>query len=76
MPADMTDAELLELQFGKERRLRLLSEAEASDRLERAGKPRMCIERSDEATSDETCRRPTMSRPGNGQAALRGWTTR
>ncbi len=57
VPADMTDAELLELQFGKERRLRLLSEADASDRLEQVGKPRMCIERSDEAANDETCRR-------------------
>ena len=55
VPADLTDAQLLELQFGSERRLRLLSQAEASDRLEEAGKSRLCIQRSDEATSDRTC---------------------
>ena len=51
VPHDMSDTELLDLQHNR-RRLRLLTAAEASDRLEEAGRPRVTFARNDPALSD------------------------
>lgn len=56
VPHDMTDRELLDLQHG-DRRLRLLTEAEASDRISDAKRPRMILACSDDDTGDEARRR-------------------
>ena len=56
VPHDMTDRELLDLQHG-ERRLRLLTQAEASDRLDGAKRPRAVLASSDDDTGDEARRR-------------------
>jgi putative transposase len=55
VPADMTDLELLRLQDGG--RLRVLAQAEASDLLEREGKPRVTAAVADPAACEEMRRR-------------------
>lgn len=52
VPRDMTDRELLELQHGAERRLRLLTTSEASDRLSDAGRPRVTFTSGEPGASD------------------------
>lgn len=52
VPADMTDQEFLDLQH-KERRLKLLTAAEASQRLEKAERPRISLLDNDAPSNDE-----------------------
>lgn len=57
VPADMTDAALLEMQQATPQRLRLLTATEASDRLENVGRPRVTILDNDPDASDAARRR-------------------
>lgn len=57
VPRDMTDQELLDLQYGTERRLRVLTDAEASDRLTGVGRPRVTLAANEPGVADASRRR-------------------
>lgn len=57
IPVDMTDAELLDLQQTLPPRLKLLTAAEASDRLNDVGRPRVTILDNDPGANDDARRR-------------------